>query len=176
MSPSRQELERLYSREPDGVLIEALQQGSGGYTPESWAVITREAARRGIQNPPEVPAGEPARVPLTLSLTDSQKVMLGRIVVSAGAIAWFRQVLHYLAMLSPRMPPVTGFLLSSWPLARLLVTQSLWGFVALAAGFVATRTRFMKLGQVLMVISLGLIIAESIHYVSAAHHDPLWGQ
>jgi hypothetical protein len=46
------------------------------------------------------------------------------------------------------------------------------GLMALAAGFQATRGRYVEAGKVLVIVSLGLILAESLHYVLAVRGAP----
>ncbi len=162
------DLRRLYAGEPDSVLEKALSRGPDTYTSQAWLILTQEAARRCLSSPgtdPLLEEDDPAPPPLIHSVG----LMPGRLAVWVAVVAWMTQVIRFARIVEMHLPVwLLSKSLHPKDILYSLVTQNFLGLVALASGFQATRSPYAQLGKLLMVVSLGLVFAESSYYLLGA--------
>jgi hypothetical protein len=157
MEPGIDELRDRYSREEDDTIREALARGPTSYTPAAWQVISEEAGRRGLTG---VDAPLPFRPP---EIDYPKLVPAGAVVLWVGIGAWLVQVAHYARLL--RLVLVVGDpVVAPHPLpwGRHWWGPHFFGLVALFAGFQLLRSPLSGQGKVLVVVSLGVLFAQTL--------------
>jgi hypothetical protein len=159
-------LRLVYGRESDSALENALRLGPGAYTGPAWQILNEEAARRGLSSagtasPPEEEYTPPP-------LIHSVGLMPGRLAVWVGVLAWMDQVIHFGRILTINFPLWLVDDRRPNLIVHTLLRVNFYGLVALVSGLQATRSPFARLGWVIIVVSLGLIVAESAYYLVGA--------